>query len=108
MALRKGSPHLGRVIRVTAGALLTASALIFAAAPADAHHRHLRHYAHTRHWTHVARGSYAGVPYSPTFSAIVVDANSGRTLYASTENAPRHPASITKVMTLYLLFEQLD
>jgi len=29
-------------------------------------------------------------------------------LYARDENEPRHPASITKVMTLYLLFEQLE
>ncbi len=39
---------------------------------------------------------------------IVLDTNSGRTLYALNENEPRYPASITKVMTLYLLFEQLD
>ena len=42
------------------------------------------------------------------FSAIVVDANSGRTLYSAYEDGLRHPASITKVMTLYLLFEELD
>jgi len=42
------------------------------------------------------------------FSAIVVDVNSGRTLYARSEHELRHPASVTKVMTLYLLFEQLE
>ncbi|MGD9657051.1 MAG: serine hydrolase, partial [Methylocystis sp.] len=42
------------------------------------------------------------------FSAIVVDANSGRTLYSRSEHELRHPASVTKVMTLYLLFEQLE
>ena len=47
-------------------------------------------------------------PADPAFAAIVVDANAGRTLYAANENEPRHPASLTKVMTLYLLFEQLD
>ena len=113
MTLRKGSSHLGHVVRVAAGALLTASALVFAAAPADAHthHRHLwryAHTAHTRHVAHVAQRSYTGVPSSPAFSAIVVDANSGRTLYAAEPDGLRHPASITKVMTLYLLFEQLD
>jgi D-alanyl-D-alanine carboxypeptidase len=46
--------------------------------------------------------------YSPPFAAIVVDAKTGKTLYAKNEDALRHPASITKVMTLYLLFEQLD
>jgi D-alanyl-D-alanine carboxypeptidase len=42
------------------------------------------------------------------FAAIVVDANSGTTLYARNEHELRHPASITKVMTLYLLFEQIE
>jgi len=41
-------------------------------------------------------------------AAIVVDGNSGRTLFGVNENQPRHPASVTKVMTLYLLFEQLE
>ena len=39
---------------------------------------------------------------------MVVDANSGRVLYARNENELRHPASLTKVMTLYLLFEQME
>ena len=39
---------------------------------------------------------------------MVVDANTGRVLHAVSENEPRHPASITKVMTLFLLFEQLE
>ena len=46
--------------------------------------------------------------YSPPFASMVVDANSGRTLHAVNEDALRHPASVTKVMTLYLLFEQLQ
>ena len=39
---------------------------------------------------------------------MVVDAKTGRILHAENEDALRHPASITKVMTLYLLFEQLE
>jgi D-alanyl-D-alanine carboxypeptidase len=46
--------------------------------------------------------------YAPPYSALVVDANSGKTLYAVNPDAPRFPASITKVMTLYLLFEQME
>jgi D-alanyl-D-alanine carboxypeptidase len=38
----------------------------------------------------------------------VVDANSGRVLHAANPDSLRHPASITKIMTLYLLFEQLE
>jgi D-alanyl-D-alanine carboxypeptidase len=46
--------------------------------------------------------------YSPPYAAMVVDAKTGRTLHAQNEDALRHPASVTKVMTLYLLFEQLE
>ena len=42
------------------------------------------------------------------YSHIVVDANTGRILDADNADALRHPASVTKVMTLYLLFEQLE
>lgn len=45
---------------------------------------------------------------SPKYAAIVVDANSGEVLYASRADSPRYPASITKVMTLYLAFEALE
>ena len=41
-------------------------------------------------------------------AAIVVDANTGRVLHESQADAPRFPASLTKVMTLYMIFEQLD
>ena len=50
----------------------------------------------------------AGGEYSPPYADMVVDVKSGRVLRATNENALRHPASVTKVMTLYLLFEQLD
>jgi D-alanyl-D-alanine carboxypeptidase len=46
--------------------------------------------------------------YTPPYAAIVVDANSGRVLHAANPDSQRHPASITKIMTLYLLFEQLE
>lgn len=46
--------------------------------------------------------------YNPPYAAIVVDVKSGKTLHAVNADAPRIPASITKVMTLYLLFEQLE
>ncbi len=41
-------------------------------------------------------------------SAIVVDARTGRTLYQSDAEALRYPASLTKMMTLYLTFEALQ
>jgi D-alanyl-D-alanine carboxypeptidase len=42
------------------------------------------------------------------YASIVVDANSGEVLYAKKADSPRYPASITKVMTLYLAFEALS
>ncbi len=41
-------------------------------------------------------------------AAIVIDANTGKTLYSSNANARRYPASLTKMMTLYLTFEALS
>jgi len=48
-------------------------------------------------------------PGPPTrYSALVVDASSGDTLYQANATAVRYPASLTKMMTLYLLFEALE
>src|SRR5215471_13658274 len=66
---------------------------------ADARSRHRR-----SHGSHVSH--HGG--YSPAYADIVVDANSGQVLHESNPDALRHPASITKIMTLYLLFEQLE
>jgi D-alanyl-D-alanine carboxypeptidase len=80
---------------------------------AEAHHRNHRRwvYAHHRVWRaafpHMRPSRSAGVT-PPNFAEIAVDGNSGRVLYARNENGLRHPASITKVMTLYLLFEELE
>jgi D-alanyl-D-alanine carboxypeptidase len=52
------------------------------------------------------------IPSSPTQAApyadIVIDANTGTVLHSTNPDAQRHPASLTKIMTLYLLFEQLE
>lgn len=45
---------------------------------------------------------------APRYAAILMDAQSGEVLYASSAEAARYPASITKVMTLYLAFEALE
>ena len=34
--------------------------------------------------------------------------NSDQVLHEASPDAPRHPASLTKIMTLYLLFEQIE
>lgn len=45
---------------------------------------------------------------TPKDAALIVDATSGRVLYERNADASRHPASLTKMMTLYLLFEALE
>ena len=42
------------------------------------------------------------------YSALVVEPDTGRVLYEKEANELRHPASVTKMMTLYLVFEALD
>src|SRR6516165_1946378 len=42
------------------------------------------------------------------YADIVMDGNSGNVLHETNADAKRHPASLTKIMTLYLLFEQLE
>src|SRR5258708_29937835 len=92
-----------RVLRLAVFALFTiTTAVIFTSDSADA--RRYRHRHHARqHQDHEARESY-----SPAFSSIIVDGNSGATLSANNPDASRHPASLTKIMTLYLLFERLE
>lgn len=43
----------------------------------------------------------------PKYAAFVADADTGEVLYSRQADTQRFPASITKVMTLYLVFEQL-
>lgn len=42
------------------------------------------------------------------YAGIVVDAKSGKVLYESNADAYRFPASVSKVMTLYILFQELS
>lgn len=44
----------------------------------------------------------------PAFSAITVDASTGKVIYARNIDSKRFPASLTKVMTLYLMFQEIE
>ncbi len=44
----------------------------------------------------------------PTYGGIVVDARTGKVLYSENADSLRYPASLTKMMTLYLTFEALE
>ncbi len=41
------------------------------------------------------------------YAGLVIDAKTGKVLYERNANAKRYPASLTKMMTLYLIFEDL-
>lgn len=78
------------------GALGLAALVAVTAVSGDADARTRR-----KHRSHAAR-------YQPAYASIVVDVNSGKVLQATNADSPRHPASLTKMMTLYLLFERLE
>ena len=52
--------------------------------------------------------SAASEPDIDAPSAILIEASSGRILYEKNADEKRHPASVTKVMTLLLVFEAID
>ena len=54
---------------------------------------------------HVAEATVARL--APTPAAIIVDANTNNVLYSSSADVLRSPASLTKIMTLYVLFAYL-
>ncbi len=45
---------------------------------------------------------------SAPHAAMVIDANTGAVLYNRSGDAPRYPASLTKMMTLYMTFELIE
>ncbi|VAW06186.1 D-alanyl-D-alanine carboxypeptidase, partial [hydrothermal vent metagenome] len=55
----------------------------------------------------------AGISSAPAhanskYAAYVIHADTGDVLFDRYSTARRYPASLTKMMTLYLLFEELD
>jgi D-alanyl-D-alanine carboxypeptidase len=79
-------------------ALISGLGAILPLSPASAAIRH----------HHGARGGIAAGATDPEKdAALVLDGATGRVLYTRNADAVRHPASLTKMMTLYLLFEQL-
>jgi D-alanyl-D-alanine carboxypeptidase len=45
---------------------------------------------------------------NPRYAAYVLDTNTGQVLFSRNADAQRFPASLTKIMTLYLLFEAME
>ena len=99
-----------------------------ASARAALHHHHWRHMAvaparasvHRPHWQTLAAAPVRSFVYRRRWlpmavnwtapekdAALVIDGETGKVLYSRNAEELRHPASLTKMMTLYLLFEQL-
>jgi D-alanyl-D-alanine carboxypeptidase len=108
MAMMRMEARNGLRYGVASLAAIVAVLTITSEAADARHHRRLRvHYVSAHHVARVHHSARAE-DYSPPSASIVVDGNTGAVLQASNPDATRHPASLTKIMTLYLLFERLD
>jgi D-alanyl-D-alanine carboxypeptidase len=87
-------------ILVCGSASAIAAILMLAASQAEAA-RHPRYHAHAHH---------AAVGFAPALvsESIVIDVETGRVISAVNADAITYPASLTKMMTLYLTFEALN
>ena len=98
-ASRNGAACASRILAYgSAGAF--AGLLVFAASQAEAA-RHPRYHAHAHH---------AALGFAPALvsESIVIDVETGRVLSVVNADAITYPASLTKMMTLYLTFEALN
>jgi D-alanyl-D-alanine carboxypeptidase len=98
--------HLGRVLRWQHYAAMALVAILAVGTPHD--QAAARGSSHKTAKSEKRKGPIHGANYRPPYAAIVIDDKSGQVLHETSADEPRHPASLTKIMTLYLLFEQLD
>ncbi len=96
--------------RVGVVALLAMFAMSASSNRADAAHpaKHAAHPGQKAKGKSSHKHALHGPNYHPPYAAIVVDDNTSQVLHQENMDEPRHPASLTKIMTLYLLFEQID
>lgn len=85
-------------------ALAAVLVFAFAVEPADARKRVRKKSTAVETSAKDDDGDFGGSKYA----AYVVDDNTGKVLFARNAEAPRHPASLTKMLTLYVLFEELE
>ena len=94
----------GKLCRPTAGQIaallffVSALILVVAPLPAAARHHRISRYAHA---------ADSSLTYPDKDAAIIIDGETGKVLYARNADAERYPASLTKMMTLYLLFDAM-
>jgi len=70
--------------------------------------KRVRHGARAKAKIHRVVSGGDDISGSSRYAAIVIDDKTGKVLYAKNADAPRHPASLTKMMTLFLLFEDMQ
>jgi D-alanyl-D-alanine carboxypeptidase len=58
--------------------------------------------------TVVMAGATGQAAANPRYAAYVIDANTGQVLFSRNGDAKRYPASLTKMMTIYMLFEAIE
>src|SRR5580693_2828696 len=99
---RSASPAALPSLRLLVGVGLGAFTilLMLGAGPAAARH-HPGYHGHARH-------GFYGVDSSRENESIVIDVETGRVLSEMNADAITYPASLTKMMTLYLTFEALN
>lgn len=56
----------------------------------------------------IAAATASTAQADPKYAGIVIDAKTGKVLYGEAPDALRYPASLTKMMTIYLTFEALE
>src|SRR5262249_54067093 len=89
-------------LRILAGATAgTIAALLLAGTNPVEARQHPRYHAHIRHGA-------VGLDPGRESESIVIDADTGRVLSEMNADAITYPASLTKMMTLYLTFEALN
>ena len=98
--MSRAAPPLSRRFVAGAGISAIAVLLTLGANPAAARH-HLGYHGHARH-------GFSGVDPSRENKSIVIDVETGRVLSEMNADAITYPASLTKMMTLYLTFDALN
>jgi D-alanyl-D-alanine carboxypeptidase len=88
-------------------ASVLATGLTGTAASASIRRHHYWQQPRPARYLQAARPAAFGPSDPEKDAALIVDGETGKVLYARNPDALRHPASLTKMMTLYLLFEQL-
>lgn len=106
MSRASGIGSIGRAVAAALLVLHGASSLAVAARPVAGRSARAAAMLDALRSSHHAAKAGPQLPYP--YAAIVVDANSGAVMHADQADEPRRPASLTKVMTLYLLFEALE